>query len=104
MVFWEQKIVLVLQIACISFGLILISIGLTSCTETKKFELPFYNTPDFSPVFISSVEERNQHISHQIGDFNCINQDGDTISGQNIKIRYILLVSCLQVVVEFVLN
>jgi len=66
------------------------SIILLSCLcifscATKQERLPYYNTPDFTPVFIENPESGVNRISHQIGDFSFTDQDGKPVSEKNIE-------------------
>lgn len=62
----------------ISFGIFL------SCSADKE-SLPYYNTADFTPIFISNKSIVNDSITHQIADFTFTNQDGKLISNKNIS-------------------
>jgi protein SCO1/2 len=85
MVYWEQKIA---QMSRIAFSLLinLAVVGLQfSCNQKKEVDtLPFYNTPDFDPIFISIVGQENEIIDHQIADFSLTDQLGGTISQTSI--------------------
>lgn len=59
-------------------------LGIFSCT-TKQEQLPYYNTPDFTPVFIENPENIADSITHQIGNFSFTDQDGKIISEKNIE-------------------
>ncbi|MDA9555612.1 SCO family protein [Pelobium sp.] len=65
------------------FGMALLAI-IGSCKQQKE-QLPYYNTPDFTPSFISDKEAVSNQITHQIADFSFINQDGATITQKNIE-------------------
>jgi protein SCO1/2 len=45
--------------------------------------LPYYNTPDFTPIFINDVSDINTIITHKIADFSFLNQDSVLVT-QNI--------------------
>ncbi|MES2376337.1 MAG: SCO family protein [Bacteroidota bacterium] len=47
--------------------------------------LPYYNTPEFSPMFLSSRADVESKITHTIGRFTFVNQDGDTLTEKAIK-------------------
>jgi protein SCO1/2 len=47
--------------------------------------LPYYNTPEFSPMFLSDKAEVQSKITHTIGKFTFVNQDGDTLTEKAIK-------------------
>lgn len=68
----------------ITFFIILFLVGCTSKT-VNKIELPFYNKPDFTPLFLTSKEEIHQKITHTIGNFEFRNQFGETITQKYIE-------------------
>jgi len=47
--------------------------------------LPYYNTPDFTPIFLSGAVSVEKAINHTIGKFALTNQDGQTFSDQDVK-------------------
>lgn len=59
-------------------------LGIFSCT-LKQEQLPYYNTPDFTPVFIENAKNATDSIFHQIGTFSFTDQDGKTISEKKIE-------------------
>ena len=65
------------------FKLSLLAISLISC-ETKTENLPYYNSPDFTPIFLENQSEVENKINHKIGAFSFADQNGKTISDQNI--------------------
>lgn len=56
---------------------------LVGCNIQKQNYLPYYNTPDFSPVFIPS-DKAEDKINHTIGEFSFIDQKGAVISDKTI--------------------
>lgn len=46
--------------------------------------LPYYNTPDFTPVFLASRQEADKQVTHTIDDFSFTNQKGEAITEQTI--------------------
>lgn len=57
---------------------------LLCCCTTRKQQLPYYNTPDFTPRFLQNYEDVNV-VTHQIADFSFTNQDSNTITQKNIE-------------------
>ncbi|WP_229317173.1 SCO family protein [Larkinella sp. C7] len=47
--------------------------------------LPYYNTPDFTPVFLESAGSVAEKIPHTIADFSFKDQNGVTISQKDIE-------------------
>ena len=76
--YWEQKIVKMYQIVF----LLLSSFLLFSCNEKKKdtIDMPYYNSPDFEPVFIKNKSEVSKKITHKIDSFSFLNQDSISVS------------------------
>ena len=68
--------------------LLLSSITLFSCLE-KKLEaivsLPYYNEPDFTPLFIKNKSEVDKLVTHKINDFSFLNQDSVLITQKAIE-------------------
>jgi len=58
-----------------------------SCYDEKSstVALPYYNEPDFTPIFIENKSEVQTKISHKIGDFSFFNEDSVKVSHQNIE-------------------
>lgn len=82
MAYWAQKTALMLQIALALSA----SIFLISCKETTKDDkLPYYNTPNFTPIFTNDAKVADQKVTHHIADFSFKNQHGKTISQEDIK-------------------
>lgn len=65
----------------------LISLSFFSCNSKSddSFELPYYNEPDFTPLFLSNEIEVKKRITHRIQDFSFLNQDSLIITQQNIE-------------------
>jgi protein SCO1/2 len=72
-----QKIAKMFRTAFLS-----ISILLFSCSD--EHHLPYYNTPDFSPQFISQ-KLASKEIKHQIKDFSFTDQNNKTISQREVE-------------------
>lgn len=53
--------------------------------EGERLELPYYNTPDFSPLFLTSEKEIDQKITHTIAPFSGTDQNGYTITDKTIE-------------------
>ncbi len=67
--------------------LLLSSFIVFSCSDNNEtsIELPYYNEPDFTPLFFKKKSEVNQNISHTIGDFSFLNQDSGFINQKIIE-------------------
>jgi protein SCO1 len=67
--------------------LLLSSCFLYSCAENKvqTIALPYYNEPDFSPLFINNKQAVHDSVRHTIGDFSFLNQDSTPVTQQIIE-------------------
>jgi protein SCO1 len=83
MVYWEQKIVKMYRIVF----LLLSSLLLWNCSDKKaaSIDLPYYNEPDFTPIFIADASEVATKVKHKIADFSFLDQDRTLISQKNIE-------------------
>jgi protein SCO1 len=57
------------------------------CGEKKAdtIALPYYNEPDFTPVFIKNKAEVNSKITHTIDDFAFLNQDSTFVTQKLVE-------------------
>lgn len=83
MVCWELKIVKMYRIVFLLFS----SLLLVSCLnkKTEAIDLPYYNKPDFTPIFITDKSEVDSRIKHTIADFSFLDQDSTLISQKAIE-------------------
>jgi protein SCO1/2 len=64
--------------------IVLFTLVLAACYKpVKNNQLPFYNTPNFTPVWLTPGDDGYNHI-HTIANFNFTNQLGQTISNKSI--------------------
>jgi protein SCO1 len=57
-----------------------------SCNKNaSEIALPYYNEPDFTPIFIENPFEVQKKIPQTIGDFSFLNQDSILISNKEIE-------------------
>lgn len=64
----------------VKFSIILFLI--VGCEKTAS--LPYYNTPDFTPLFLKPSEVKKK-ITHTIPDFSFLNQDSIVFSSNSLK-------------------
>ncbi len=58
------------------------------CSSKKAaVQLPYYNTPDFTPHFITQKDSALSVINHTIAPFNFTDQNGQNISNKNVEGR-----------------
>jgi protein SCO1/2 len=81
--YWEPKIVKMYRIVF----LLLSSILLFSCKEKKidAIDLPYYNDPDFNPIFIKNKSAVSEKITHKIDSFSFLNQDSIIVTQSIFK-------------------
>ncbi len=67
--------------------ILILSSFIFSCNKStsEKLELPFYNEPSFSPIFIENADSVTKVINHTIADFECIDQDSSIFSNEKLK-------------------
>ncbi|MCX6300158.1 MAG: SCO family protein [Bacteroidetes bacterium] len=67
--------------------LLLSSLLLFSCKEKKMdtIDMPYYNDPDFNPIFIKNKIEVAEKITHQIDSFSFLNQDSIIVTQSIFK-------------------
>lgn len=71
-------------VSLISSFLLWIVVVLSSCNSNNAV-LPYYNTPDFTPLFVNDPKIVRDSITHIIGDFSFTDQDGITITQRDIE-------------------
>lgn len=71
------------RIALASISLFLLMAGCRQQASEKT--LPYYNAPDFTPIFLSGSAGVEKTITHTIGKFALSNQDGQVFSEKNVK-------------------
>lgn len=83
MAYWELKIVKMYR----TVFLLLSSCLFFSCKEktSDNLAIPYYNDPDFNPIFINKKSEVLEKITHTIGNFSFLNQDSVVITQNNVE-------------------
>lgn len=65
---------------------LVVLLGLLSCAQQKAAPtLPYYNTPDFTPHFITTATNVTDSITHRIADFSFVNQHGQLVTQAQVK-------------------
>jgi protein SCO1/2 len=95
MVYWVQKIAPTWLIVYLNKGaqyVVLVSlILLAGCHPSvnrpvnQVTQLPYYNTPDFTPHFIQQSQDVPKEITHTIGNFKFTNQHGNSVTEHTVK-------------------
>lgn len=79
----EQKIASMLRIVLVSISLIVL---FSACkNEVKEIQLPYYNKPDFTPIFLQQGEDPMIEIPHTISGFVLTNQHGIKVENSMLK-------------------
>ena len=78
--FLVQKAVLMFIRACLRYSFYFL---IVSCSTTQPNTLPYYNTPDFTPYFLSKNEAKKK-ITHQIPDFLFLDQNSRDFSSESL--------------------
>ena len=79
MAFWELKIASMSK--TVFFKFILLSVLLVGCSQTES--LPFYNSPDFKPLFLSA-QDAQKEVPHTIASFAFKNQMDQIIGTKDV--------------------
>jgi protein SCO1 len=94
--YWAQKIVSTQWIVFLCA-----SICFVSCNKKETITLPYYNTPDFNPIFLEDAAAVESQITHHIGDFSLLNQDNQIITEKNIEgkihVANFIFTSCVSI-------
>jgi protein SCO1/2 len=62
----------------------LMIILLLGCRPGQR-PLPFYDSPDFTPVWLPTNQSPSLFIQHQVGDFSLIDQNAKPVTQQTVK-------------------
>lgn len=70
-----------------SISSLLLLIILSSCNKNKEIGevLPYYNTPNFTPIFDVSKNDLNKIVPHVLADFSFLNQNGSVITNKTVE-------------------
>jgi protein SCO1 len=96
MVYWGQKTVLMWRtvslasILAFAFSCENKNTQIKNDTASEKTEivegpLPYYNTPDFTPIFVDSVQNVVSKIDHLIAEFSFTDQEGNKITRATVN-------------------
>ncbi len=84
------RIVFLISISLFAFG--------CAAKKSESIKLPYYNEPDFTPIFISDEQGLQDRITHTISDFSFLNQDSVPITQQvfedKIHVANFIFTSC----------
>lgn len=58
----------------------------SACSDTKPVNtLPYYNSPDFTPLFFNDAKEALAKVDHTIAPFSFTTEQGQAFTDENIK-------------------
>lgn len=80
--YWVPKTALMFRTAFLLCG----SACILACNRAPD-RLPYFNTPVFTPMFLTSARDVEEQISHRIGEFSFTDQHGRTVSTKDVKGR-----------------
>lgn len=84
--YWAQKIVSMFQTAFLKISIAISICVFISCSSKKQeIQLPYYNTPEFTPQFFRSAKQASDSVTHTIHSFSFTNQDGKQITQAAIE-------------------
>jgi protein SCO1/2 len=57
------------------------------CTsnQSDSIALPYYNEPDFTPLFIKNKADIQKQVTHTVGDFSFLNQDSVLVNQKLVE-------------------
>jgi protein SCO1 len=83
--YWEPKTVSMLRIVFLRISALVALCAVIGCGQQQApVPLPYYNTPDFTPLFINDAAGQKS-INHRIADFSFTDQNGQPITQQAIE-------------------
>lgn len=95
----EPKIASMYRTVFLRISLIIFVIGLNTCAKKPEEQLPYYNTPDFTPLFLNSSLAIKQQADHRISPFSLTDQHGKTITDKaitgKIHVANFIFTSCI---------
>ena len=69
-----------------AFRLLLLTLFCCACqrrsVDARQASLPYYNTPDFTPVWVDDPKAAGVRIDHTIGNFSLTDQEGEKVTRQ----------------------
>jgi len=78
-----------------------------SCSKTTD-QLPYYNSPDFDPIFIENKKDLESKIKHTIGDFSFIDTNGKAFGSKDllgkIHVANFIFTSCTHICPKMTTN
>jgi protein SCO1/2 len=73
------------RIVFLRINILLIVFSFLACADLdRKPSLPYYNTADFTPLFIENKDEAAKKINHQIANFSFVSQNNQSITQKDI--------------------
>ena len=82
--YWELKIAQMYQTLLKYSKIVTLALLIISCIN-KREQLPYYNSADFTPIFLDNKKEVIENIPHQSGDFSFVDQENKTVTQKDIE-------------------
>ena len=91
-----------LRTAFLKISCFLLVIGLVACSDSEEASsLPYYNTPDFSPLFFPNPQDVQKKVNHRISSFSFTDQEGRQITDKDITgkihVANFIFTSCISI-------
>ncbi|TDE12848.1 SCO family protein [Dyadobacter psychrotolerans] len=90
------------QTVFLKISRLLLILTIFACTDKgSETHLPYYDTPDFTPVFLNSEDEIDARVSHTIAPFSFTDQNGAIVTEKDIEgkihIANFIFTSCVSI-------
>lgn len=66
------------------FSLLMSLLACERSSTTGGSELPYFNSPDFTPIWLGDADSVKQKITHRIADFSFLDQTGQPITQTSV--------------------
>lgn len=66
----------------VSLGILAV---LLACQSSGELEVPYFNTPDFTPRWFASADKAAANVTHTVGAFRLTNQAGNGVTERTVR-------------------
>jgi protein SCO1/2 len=99
--YWVQKTALTPPTAFLKISFLSLVGLILSCSERQTERLPYYNTPDFTPIFAGDAKSAERMVSHRIGRFSFTNQHNRRVTEKEVDgkvhVANFIFTSCVSI-------
>lgn len=74
-----------LQTAYLRTSICMMALLFAACQKQEEASLPYYNSADFTPLFLQTKQEVGTKVKHTLKPFSFLDQDRKTITEKNIE-------------------